>query len=131
MIGWHGTVHDFDAFSEERLGSAPDRSANGMLGVWVFLVEGLAENVDGRVLQVEADTPNTLRLPLRAMMDDNQAAFRSGDPRGFFATRRRDLLSQGYQAIEVVEKDGAAVTAVILDLDAITSVVELAPAPKP
>lgn len=127
MIGWHGTKHEFTEFSEEHFGSDPDRSPNGCLGVWVFLMEGCADRFGGRVLRVEAEPRKILRKTVTEMRRDHDAATKCDDGGlSFFTEMRRRLLSEGWQALEIVERGGQADMAIILDLSCIRSVEETA-----
>jgi hypothetical protein len=132
LTGYHGTDARFESFSEAMLGSKEDFSANGALGVWLYLSEDLARAHGARTLRIEADAPRRLRIGISEMHRDHMRA--GGDRTeavAFFAARRAALLAEGYQAIEVEERDGTVAIAVVLDLGAIVSVEEMPRAPSP
>lgn len=131
LVGFHGTDHEFEAFSEERFGSERTRSPNGALGVWLFTSEEHAHNLGLRILRVEVDVRNPVRYPIRRMSDDHHAAGRTDDPVGFFRDARKGLLAAGHDMIEVVEKDGDVAMVVVLDLARISSVEEIHRPPAP
>lgn len=130
MIGYHGTDAQFDSFSEEAFGSKENFSANGALGVWLYLDESLARRHGTRTLKVEADVRSAKRIGISEMHRDHTEA--GGDREealAYFERRRAALLAEGYQAIEVEERDGSVAIAVILDLSAIVSVEEMPKTP--
>lgn len=131
MIVFHGTHAEFDHFSEEYFGSRENMSANGALGVWFAREETHASVFGGRLLSIEATPERSIALSVTDMRLNHETAERSDDPLAWFRVRRAALLARGYQAIDVIERDGSSAMGVILDPACIRSVTELSRVPRP
>lgn len=129
-IGYHGTMADFTEFSAAMFGSASDRSPNGALGIWVFTDPSYANrygaNKGGRTLRVTSGELKTIRITQPQMRQDHEAAQRADDPVAWFRRRRAGLLAEGYSRVDVVEYDGSIEMSVLIDLQAIEGVEDLA-----
>lgn len=125
MIAYHGTKADFSGFEEEMLGSNPDNSPNGALGVWVTPDRELAGRFGGRVLELSVAEGKVARIYSRQMAQDHQTAMQTEDPIGFFRTMRAQLLVNGYSRIDVVERDESVQMSVVVDLRSIQSFKEV------
>ena len=106
-------------------------SANGALGVWFAHDEAHASVFGGRLLSIEAAPSRSIILSVTDMRTDHEMAECSEDPLAWFRNRRAALLAGGYQAIDVIERDGSGAMGVILDPACIRSVTELSRAPAP
>jgi len=126
VVGWHGTDREFDAFSEEHLGSNPENSANGMLGVWVGMEPEVAGRFGHRLLQVEAAPTKVVRFAVRDLSRFNREAFRfEAGAEEYWRRLRADLVARGFQMLELVEASGRVDMGVVLDLGCIRSVEEV------
>ncbi|PZR93576.1 MAG: hypothetical protein DI537_10705 [Stutzerimonas stutzeri] len=125
-VGYHGTAAAFTSFSEEMLGSAADRSANGALGVWVFTERSYADRyavgAQGRTLKVTSAGRKAMKVDVTQMRRDHDSAQMSDDPVAWFRRLRAELIVNGYDRIDIVERDDTVDMSVLLDLGTITSV---------
>jgi hypothetical protein len=125
-VGYHGTAAAFATFSEDMLGSAADRSANGALGVWLFTERDYADRyavgAKGRTLKVTSSGTKAIRIDMSQMRRDHQSAEMSDDPIAWFRRLRAELIMNGYGRIDVVEKDDTVDMSVLLDIGTIISI---------
>jgi hypothetical protein len=125
-VGFHGTASAFSSFSEDMLGSAEDRSANGALGVWLFKERDYADRyavgTKGRTLRVTSSTTKAVTIDVGQMRRDHRSAEMCDDPVAWFRRMRAELIMNGYSRIDVLEQDGTVAMAVLLDIGKIISI---------
>lgn len=121
---YHGTNAQFDAFSMD-FAARPDMAPNGFLGVWFATDREHAQRFGQYCLTVEADVAKVHRIPIgelarwhqecgnSAAEEVSEAAARQRCQE-YYAAIRLDLLSQGFEALEVEEIDGRVEIVIVL-----------------
>jgi hypothetical protein len=125
---YHGSASLFDSFSLTHAGAGANAS-NGALGVWVTPELNIATSFGGNYsgyLYTVFTAPGVVKeVPLEWLVDHHEEARAIEIAKGrdaaihYYESIRQEFLTDGYDQIWVVERDGSAPTRVILNPDSI------------
>jgi hypothetical protein len=118
---YHGTDADFETVDPEFFGVGDDDVANCRMGLWVAQDRELAQRFGGNLFEVtiperlihQMSIATLSRMHREAMHDDDGGVLRHVE----YAERAR---ARGAAALSVVEQNGSAPTAIIVNLSAVT-----------
>jgi len=111
MTLFHGTNNEFDEFDEKYINSRNDTASNSALGFWFFTQEKYAKNAGKIVLTVEANIRNPFKMDIDKLVKLNRVYNSCPDE---WIKIRKDLVGNGFDAIELVEIDGRSFIYVVL-----------------
>ncbi|WP_315920835.1 hypothetical protein [Mesorhizobium sp. SP-1A] len=115
-IFYHATNIEFDKFDPEM--AATKGATNGYLGVWTSVDQEGCEVFGDIVMKLEMPNITPYCMPLRELRNLHQESrkFKDGG-KEMYQSLARDLVSAGYNAIYITERDGEPSQAILIDVE--------------
>lgn len=115
IVLFHGTNNEFDRFDEKHINSRNDTHSNSALGFWFFKNKNFASYAGKFILKVEVDIKNPYQISIFDLAKISQINLNSE----YYTYMREKLINEGYDSIEIIEKDGDCSIVVVLKSDII------------
>lgn len=110
---FHGTNSEFESFSL-KFAARPGMAGNGHLGIWLATTPDLAYRFGDICMVVEMNNPCVYEMDISELKTLHNEA-RGEDEFLFYQGVRNKLMSQGFNAIAIIEGDGNCAMFVALD----------------